>query len=85
MLEKVFASPQLLWLPLSNTIQLEAGVIAQKEGVAKFAGLPQHVVCATLHNVSEVTPSGHFETDKVPLWTKRGKKMISAERYNLIL
>ncbi|CAH2102735.1 unnamed protein product [Euphydryas editha] len=77
----VFCSPQLLWVPLSNSIQLEIGVKVQNDGVAKFAGLSGHATCVTLNNLSEVTPSGHFEPNKVPLWTKNGKKMISANRY----
>lgn len=53
---------------------------AQGEGVAKFAGLPEHLTCVAPHNMSEVTPSGHFELDRVPLWTKNGKKMVNADR-----
>lgn len=79
-LAQVFSNTQLLWLPLSNSIQLETGVKLQNDGVAKFAGLLGHVTCATLHSLSEVTPSGHFELDRVPLWTKNGKKMITANR-----
>ncbi|XP_045447692.1 queuine tRNA-ribosyltransferase accessory subunit 2 [Melitaea cinxia] len=77
----VFSSPQLLWVPLSNSIQLETGVKEQNDGVAKFAGLSGHPTCVTLNNLSEVTPNGHFEPNKVPLWTKNGKKMISSNRY----
>ncbi|KAI5635727.1 queuine tRNA-ribosyltransferase domain-containing protein [Phthorimaea operculella] len=80
-LHKVFPNPQLLWVPLSNTIQLEIGVKAQGHGLAKFAALPDHVICNTLHAVSEIIPPGHFEVDKVPLWTKNGKRMITAEKY----
>ncbi|XP_045772286.1 queuine tRNA-ribosyltransferase accessory subunit 2 [Maniola jurtina] len=80
-LSQVFSNTKLLWLPLSNSIQLENGVKAQNDGVAKFAGLPEHVTCTTLHSLSEVTPSGHFELDRAPLWTKNGKKMVSADRY----
>lgn len=79
-LSKVFSTPQLLWMPLSNSVQIEPGLKAQGEGVAKFVGLPNHFICVTLHNMSEVTPPGHFELEKVPLWTKNGKKMITAER-----
>ncbi|XP_049880749.1 queuine tRNA-ribosyltransferase accessory subunit 2 [Pectinophora gossypiella] len=84
-LARVFTNPQLLWVPLSTSLSLEAGVKAQGEGVAKFAGLPQHLSCVTLHNASDVTPAGHFESDKVPLWTKNGKKMITADRYMEIM
>ncbi|XP_041975512.1 queuine tRNA-ribosyltransferase accessory subunit 2 [Aricia agestis] len=80
-LAKIFTAPQLLWLPLSNSIQLETGCKLQNEGVAKFAGLPEHVTLASLQNVSEETSEGHFEGDKVPLWTRQGKVMISASRY----
>ncbi|XP_050671056.1 queuine tRNA-ribosyltransferase accessory subunit 2 [Leptidea sinapis] len=80
-LARVFTEPKLLWVPLSNSIQLEAGLQAQGEGVAKFAGLPGHVSCATLQNISEITPNGHYELDKVPVWTKNGKKLLTAERY----
>uniref|UniRef100_A0A2H1X3A8 Queuine tRNA-ribosyltransferase accessory subunit 2 n=1 Tax=Spodoptera frugiperda TaxID=7108 RepID=A0A2H1X3A8_SPOFR len=80
-LAKVFSTPQLLWVPVSNSLQLEAGMKAQGEGVAKFAGLPEHLTCVAPHNMSEVTPSGHFELDRVPLWTKNGKKMVNADRY----
>lgn len=80
MLAKVFSTPQLLWVPVSNSLQLEAGMKAQGEGVAKFAGLPEHLTCVAPHNMSEVTPSGHFELDRVPLWTKNGKKMVNADR-----
>lgn len=77
----VFSYPKPLWMPLTNCVQLENGVKAQNEGVAKFMGLPGYVTCATLNNLSEVTPPGHFEADKVPLWTKNGKKMLTANRY----
>ncbi|CAH2239544.1 queuine tRNA-ribosyltransferase accessory subunit 2 [Pararge aegeria] len=80
-LSKVFSNTKLLWLPLSNSINLETGVKAQNDGVAKFAGLQGHVTCATLHSLSEDTPSGHFELDRAPLWTKNGKRMVSADRY----
>lgn len=80
-LAKVFPDTQLLWLPLSNSVQLENGVKAQGEGVAKFAGLPKHVICATLYNINEIVPPGHFELGKLPLWTKNGKKMITADKY----
>ncbi|KAL0851334.1 hypothetical protein ABMA28_007154 [Loxostege sticticalis] len=78
---KVFTNPQLLWVPLSNSAQLENGLKAQGQGVAKFAGLPNHITCATLHGNNELTPPGHFEGNLVPLWTKQGKKMITADRY----
>lgn len=84
-LSQVFSSPQCLWLPLSNTIHLEPGCKAQGEGVGKFAGLPNHITCVTLHNINDVTPPGHFEYDKAPLWTKNGKKLITAERYTHFL
>ncbi|CAH2050202.1 unnamed protein product, partial [Iphiclides podalirius] len=83
-LAKVFTNPQLLWVPLSNSIHLENGLKAQGEGVAKFAGLQDYVTCVTLQNMNEVAQAGHFETDKVPLWTKHGKKMISADRWSYI-
>ncbi|CAH0592316.1 unnamed protein product [Chrysodeixis includens] len=80
-LSKVFTTPQLLWVPLSNSVQVEPGLKAQGQGMAKFSGLPEHIICVSQHNMSEVTPPGHFELEKVPLWTKNGKKMITAERY----
>lgn len=79
-LAKVFSNPQLLWVPLSNSAHLEIGLKAQGEGVAKFSGLQDHVICATLYNTNEQTPSGHFEGNLIPLWTKHGKKMISTDR-----
>ncbi|XP_053616299.1 queuine tRNA-ribosyltransferase accessory subunit 2 [Plodia interpunctella] len=80
-LDKVFSKPKLLWVPLSKSIHLETGLKAQGQGVAKFAGVANHLTCVTLHNVCEATPSGHFEPDKVPLWSKNGKKMITADKY----
>ncbi|KAJ0182641.1 hypothetical protein K1T71_002010 [Dendrolimus kikuchii] len=80
-LAKVFTNPQLLLMPLSNTIKFEQGIKAQGEGIAKFAGLPQHIVCSTVNNINENTPLGHFEMDKVPVWSNNGKKMITADRY----
>lgn len=79
-LTRVFSSPQCLWMPLSNSIHLEPGVKAQGEGVGKFAGLANHVTCVTFYNINDVTPPGHFEYDKAPLWTKNGKKLITADR-----
>lgn len=81
----VFSSPQLLWVPLSNSIQLENGVKVQNDGVAKFVGLPGHATCVTFSNLSEETPTGHFESNKIPLWTKNGKKMTSSNRYLKII
>ncbi|XP_030029451.2 queuine tRNA-ribosyltransferase accessory subunit 2 [Manduca sexta] len=80
-LSKVFSNPQLLWMPLSSMAHLETGVKAQGQGIAKFVALPEHVVCSTFHNMNEETPQGHFESEKVPLWTRNGKKMITADRY----
>lgn len=68
-------------MPLSNSYQLETGLKVQGQGIAKFAGLTGHITCVTPHSASEVTPLGHFEHSKVPLWTKNGKKMITADRY----
>lgn len=79
-LSKVFSNSRLLWVPLSNSLSLEAGVKAQGKGVSQFAGIPEHVTCVTLNNMNEITPLGHFEPDKVPLWTKQGKKLITADR-----
>lgn len=80
-LSKIFTTPQLLWVPLSNSYQLEPGLKAQGQGIAKFAGLDGHFTCITPHSASEVTPAGHFELGKVPLWTKNGKKLITADSY----
>lgn len=80
-LARVFTNAQLLWVPLTTTSHLEAGVKAQGEGIAKFAGVTEHITCTTLQNLNDAAPSGHFELDKVPLWTKRGKQMICADRY----
>ncbi|CAB3240407.1 unnamed protein product [Arctia plantaginis] len=80
-LSKIFTTPKLLWVPLSNSYQLETGLKAQGQGIAKFAGLTGHVTSITPHSASEVTPVGHFEHGKVPLWTKNGKKMITADSY----
>ncbi|KAI8438286.1 hypothetical protein MSG28_010865 [Choristoneura fumiferana] len=74
-------NPQLLWVPLSSTSHMEAGVKAQGHGIAKFTGVPNHLICTSLHSLNDATPSGHFELGNVPLWTKHGKKMISAEKY----
>lgn len=67
-------------MPLSNSLNLETGVRAHNKGVTAFAGIPEHVACVTLNNMNEATPAGHFESDRVPLWTKQGKKMITAEQ-----
>lgn len=67
-------------MPLSNSYHLKNGTKAQGEGVAKFAGLQNHITCVTLHNMNDKIPAGHLEADKVPLWAKQGKKMITAER-----
>ncbi|KPI97526.1 Queuine tRNA-ribosyltransferase subunit QTRTD1-like [Papilio xuthus] len=80
-LSKVCPNPHLLWVPLSNSVHLEHGLKAQGEGIAKFAGLQNYFTCVTLQNMNETTPSGHFENDRVPLWTKHGKKMLTADRY----
>lgn len=80
-LSKVFTDTKLLWIPLSSSHQLELGVKAQGEGIAKFASLENHIACMTLSDLNEVTPSGHFESDTVPLWTRNGKKKISPERF----
>lgn len=79
-LSRVFSSPQCLWMPLSNIIHTESGVKAQGENLVKFAGLADHINCITFYNINDVTPPGHFEYDKAPLWTKNGKKMITANR-----
>ncbi|XP_061385725.1 queuine tRNA-ribosyltransferase accessory subunit 2 [Danaus plexippus] len=80
-LARVFTNSQILVMPLTNSIQLETGVKAQNEGVTKFAGLPEHVACVTVNNFYETVPPGHFEPGKIPLWTKHGKKMITADKY----
>ncbi|XP_072945438.1 queuine tRNA-ribosyltransferase accessory subunit 2 [Epargyreus clarus] len=80
-LAMIFTTPQMLWVPVSNSMHLENGLKAQNEGVAKFAGLSEHFACVTLHSMSEATPAGHFEQDKMPVWTKNGKKLVTADRY----
>lgn len=79
-LSKVFSNSKLLWVPLSNSLNLQAGVKAQGKGISEFAGISEHVACVTLNNMNEITPLGHFEPDSVPLWTKQGKKLITADR-----
>lgn len=80
-LARVFTSPQLLWMPLSNTRHLENGIKHQGEGIIKFTGLSGHIACSTFHEASEEVNSGHFENDKVPLWTRNGKEMLTADKY----
>ncbi|GBP92604.1 Queuine tRNA-ribosyltransferase accessory subunit 2 [Eumeta japonica] len=65
-LTRVFPTPQLLWLPLSNCIQLETGARGQNKGVAHFSGLSEHIACVSVHDTNEETPIGHFEKDMIP-------------------
>lgn len=57
-----------------------------RHGVVSFASLDSNSLSvATVKNTGERSPSGHHERDTLSLFTKSGRKTISADEYmNLI-
>lgn len=72
-------------LSLDTTFHMLKAVLAANEGLANFAslgnGTQQCLTCFTLKNQAEVCVSGHHEQDAVPIWTRFGKRMITAHEY----
>lgn len=54
-------------------------------GIAHFASLPNGpattLTCLAIKDAGERCPSGHHEQDQLPVWTRFGKRSLTAEQY----
>lgn len=53
--------------------------------IASFASLPNGpettLTCFSVKNAGDLSPSGHHEQDVLPVWTRFGKRTLSAADY----
>lgn len=80
------AEPQFGYaLSVDSTYHMLDAVRAAGNGIASFASLPNgpatSVTCLTVKNAGETCPSGHHEQETMPVWTRYGKRTISAVQY----
>ncbi|XP_001352614.1 queuine tRNA-ribosyltransferase accessory subunit 2 [Drosophila pseudoobscura] len=80
----VTETPQLLELTLS-TIDHMSEALAQwnsaDRGLSDYIGFPGHLNVLLLRDPCETTPAGGNDRDIQPLFTRRGKESLSAQRY----
>lgn len=70
---------------LDSCYHMLKAVAASGNNLASFASLgncsQECITCFTVKNPAEVCISGHHEQEVLPVWTRYGKKLISAKEY----
>ncbi|EDW40867.1 queuine tRNA-ribosyltransferase accessory subunit 2 [Drosophila sechellia] len=82
---QVSRKPQVLQFTLSTMEQMTEALTHWNSGggrgLSDYVGLPGHLNILLLRDPCETTPSGGNDRDILPLFTRRGKESLSAERY----
>lgn len=72
-------------LSVDSTYHMLDAVRAAGNGISAFASLPNGpattLTCLAVKNAGETCPSGHHEQDTLPVWTRYGKRTLSAAQY----
>ncbi|KAH8270117.1 hypothetical protein KR018_004202 [Drosophila ironensis] len=82
--ELVTRNPQMVQLTASTMGHMDESLAAwnnMERGVSDFVGFPDHGNVFFLRDPCITTPSGSNEGDSQPLFTRRGKVTVTAERY----
>ncbi|KAH8378922.1 hypothetical protein KR009_002105 [Drosophila setifemur] len=80
----VSQKPQVLEFTLSTMDQMAEALAQwnnQDRGVSDYVGFPGHQNVLLLRDPCENTPSGGNDRDVLPLFTRRGRGSLTAERY----
>lgn len=73
---------QTIELSIETTYHMENALSIYKKGIASFANFNANTLTyITVKNVGEISPSGHHEKDKLSLFTKAGRRILSPDDY----
>lgn len=69
----------------ANVVATTTDGSSRNNTIISFASLPrgpeQSLTCLSIRSAGDVSPSGHHEPDALPLWTRSGKRTLSAAAY----
>ncbi|XP_060519296.1 queuine tRNA-ribosyltransferase accessory subunit 2 [Cylas formicarius] len=77
----VSQTPQILQIPLVSVHQYQDAIRLYEGRVSEFVGNRDNLTCITLHDPANLTKQGHHVKGKVPVFTKHGKVLYSADMY----
>lgn len=73
--------PQIIQVPLVSTYQYQEVMEEFHGSIAEFVGLKDCLTCVTVQDPGDLTHSGHHQREMIPLWTRQGKVLLSAQQY----
>ncbi|XP_076760790.1 queuine tRNA-ribosyltransferase accessory subunit 2 [Xylocopa sonorina] len=77
----VTSIPQMLSVSLTSTVSMFESIKDTSTDFATFVGMKEHINFLTIHDPAYTTPSGFHEPDSIPIWTRNGKRVITASKY----
>ncbi|CAL7935665.1 unnamed protein product [Xylocopa violacea] len=77
----VTSIPQMLSVSLTSTVSMFESIKDTSTNFATFVGLKEYINFLTIHDPAYSTLSGFHETDSIPVWTRNGKRVITANKY----
>ncbi|EDW18674.1 queuine tRNA-ribosyltransferase accessory subunit 2 [Drosophila mojavensis] len=72
---------QVLQLTLCTMDQMAESLAQWNRSLGAYVGYPEYNTLLLLRDPCEATPTGGNDRDVVPLFTRRGKESLTAERY----
>ncbi|KAL5293390.1 QTRTD1 family protein [Megaselia abdita] len=79
--EYVTTDQPFLQISLSNTEQMRESLDAFEKGIAKFVGFPSSPTFLVMKSPTEISPSGFNEGGASPLFGRKGKELLTPEKY----
>ena len=76
---------QILEISLTGTEHMEEAVGISGSSITKFAGNDNNLSLLIMKDPSETAKSGHFDRDAVPIFTKRGKTILTPTSFMKIV
>lgn len=81
MFKLVTAERQLLSVSLPTTIKMADVIEELKTNFSSFVSMKEHVNFLSIQDPSEATPKGFKKNDTVPIWSRTGKHLLTADQY----
>ncbi|XP_033340774.2 queuine tRNA-ribosyltransferase accessory subunit 2 [Megalopta genalis] len=77
----VTTEPQFLSVSLPSTILMYESMKETNMSFANFVGMQKHINFLSITDPAYLTRSGFQKLDTIPIWSRGGRQMMSANRY----